>query len=144
MASQSIVKYYESLILGTKQRVTKDYKNIAKPIMLLAIFKLIEDGSIIGNRIILDANLIGAYNDLFKNYRPNEITLPIYPYYYLRNDQFYHIKGDTSRRTPSLKYIREKIEFAYFDEELWTILQEGDVRMHFVNKIQSFFLKRDE
>lgn len=144
MASQSIVKYYESMILGTKQRVTKEYKNIAKPIMLLAIFKLIEEGCIIGNRIVLDGKLIGVYNDLFKIYRPNEITLPIYPYYYLRNDQFYHIKGDTSRRTPSLKYIREKIEFAYFDEELWNILQESDVRTHFANKIQSFFLKQNE
>lgn len=138
--SELQINYYKTELLSIKQKVTAGKSNIAKPVMLLTILKLIEDGHIIGNKILFDALLRDTYKSIFKRYQ-EIITEPVYPFYYLRNDGFYHIKGDTSRRTPSTKYVIEQCEYAYFDDGLWDILQDNDVLNDFKLQIEQYYLK---
>jgi putative restriction endonuclease len=114
--------------------------NIAKPVLLLAIITLIDKGYITENNIRCDKMLVDVYTGIFQQYSEN-ITSAIYPYYYIRNDGFYSIKGHTDRRTPSEKYIREQIDYAYLDEPLWNLLQDSAIREEFKQKIINHYLK---
>ena len=133
------IGYYRDAILSLKQKRTNGKSNIAKPVLLLAIFDLIEEGHILGNKILFDKELMVIYERIFKNY--SEIVTPIvYPYYYMRNDGFYYIKGKAEKKTPSVKYIQENIEYAYFADDLWEMLQNKPVRDDFKRQIIDYFL----
>ena len=133
-------EYYRTAFLSIKQKVTHGRGNIAKPVLMLAIIELIDKGHILGNQILYDDELISTYNNIFKNYS-DEITLVQYPYYYMRNDSFYSIKGKTEKKTPSGKYIRENIEYAFLDDGLWELLQEKSARDEFRELIVNYYLK---
>ena len=83
--------------------------------------------------------LIDTYSQLFKNYS-EVITEVQYPYYYMRNDHFYSVKGKTEKKTPSAKYIRENIAYAYLDDGLWELLQEEATRAEFKQLIIEHYL----
>lgn len=113
---------------------------IAKPILLLAIFELIGKGVILGNRINFSKELAEEYKSQWTRFSNKPITLVQYPYYYLNSEEFYYIKGKTDRKTPSAKFIREQIEFAAFDDELWDLLQIPETREELKSTIIKFFL----
>lgn len=115
--------------------------NIAKPIMMLAIIDSIEKGAIKANRILYSESLIATYNNLFKKYSKDAITSSVYPYYYMSSDEFYFIKGKKARTTPSAKFLRENVEFACLDDELWGLLQDAEVRNEFRDAIIQHFIK---
>lgn len=139
--SQLAKSYYRTLLLSMKTAKRGNIINIAKPIMMLSIIELIQEGSILGNKILLTDDLIARYNRNYLEYREKPITLSVYPYYYLNSEEFYTIKGDTSRKTPSLVYIRENIEYAALDEDLWDLLQDPEVREEYRQAIINHFLK---
>ena len=97
--------------------------NIAKPIMMLAVIQCIENGSIIANRILYSESLIATYNELFSHYGKGAITSSVYPFYYLGSEDFYFIKGKKAPTTPSAKFLRENVEYACLDDDLWELLQ---------------------
>ena len=89
-------EYYRASLLSMNQKVSNGKGNIAKPVLMLAIIDLIDEGYIIGNRIRYDEKLISTYNRIFKDYSET-ITLVQYPFYYMRNDNFYSIKGKAEK-----------------------------------------------
>ena len=129
------------MLLSVKVAKTKGKINLAKPILMLAIINEIEDGRILNNQIKYDASLIMTYKTLFYLYTKDSITSPTYPYYYLGNDGFYHLKKDKSIRTPSAKFLREHVEYAYLDEDLWDLLQDAEVRQEYKEAIIKYFIK---
>ena len=132
--------YYKNMLVSANQKVTHGKANIAKPILLLTFFELIEEGHIIGNKIHFDQLLVSTYKRIFKQYE-KVITNPEYPFYYLRNDGFYNIKGRTDKRTPSAKYLRDHCEYAYFDDALWELLQDPVSREELRNTIINHYLR---
>lgn len=141
MASKLKLTYYKSLLSSMHVARIHGEIIIAKPIMMLTIFKLIEDGLLIGNKIIFSKELADTYKEIYTQYRQGSITPPVYPYYYLNSEDFYYIKGETGRRTPSVKFLREKVEFAALDEELWDMLQDAEIRNELRESIVNRFLK---
>lgn len=135
-------EYYRTSLLTMNQKVTNGKGNIAKPVLMLAIIDLIDEGHIIGNQIHYDKKLITTYNRIFGLYSET-ITLIQYPFYYMRNDTFYSIKGKAETKTPSSKYIRENIEYAFLDDGLWDLLQDKSVRNEFSELIVSYYLKTE-
>jgi putative restriction endonuclease len=115
---------------------------IAKPVFILTLFKMIEDGCISENKILFTKKLKEAYKEIFLQYRGAPITLTIYPYYYLDSEDFYHLEGNIHIKTPSEKYIRDHIEFASLDIELWDMLQNAEIRDEFRDTIINHFLKK--
>lgn len=132
--------YYQSLLLSINQKITNGKSNIAKPILILAIIDLIDEGYIIGNQIHYDEKLIRTYDAIFKMYS-GTVTKVQYPFYYMRNDDFYSIKGKADKKTPSGKYIRENIEYAYLDDGLWELFQDKETRDEFRLLIINHYLK---
>lgn len=137
--------YYKSLLLSMNVAKAHGRVNIAKPIMMLAIIHGIEDGSIGANRILYSESLISNYSILFKKYSNSAVTSSVYPYYYLGSEDFYFIKGKKTRTTPSAKFLRENVEYACLDDELWELLQDQETRnelkdaiiRHFINPSKS-------
>lgn len=59
------VLYYKNLFLSLKTFKSKGNISVAKPILLMAIIKLIEDRKIMGNKIIYNDDLINCYNNIY-------------------------------------------------------------------------------
>ena len=115
--------------------------NIAKPIMMLAIIKCIENGGIRANRILYTGSLITTYNELFRQFSNSAITSSVYPFYYLGSEDFYFIKGKKAHTTPSAKFLRENVEYACLDDDLWELMQDPETRYELRDAIIKHFIK---
>lgn len=135
------ISYYDGLMMSLNVAKNHGVINIAKPVFLLTIISCIEDGSLLGNKIMYTEKLESTYCNIYKKFRDSKITSPIYPYYYLNHEEFYHIKGDTSRETPSKKFIKENIEYSALDDKLWEMLQDKNYREHLRSFIINHYLQ---
>lgn len=132
--------YYANSIISMKCQKVGDVPKIAKPAMLLAIFKLIGEGKILGNKIMFNSELIERYKALHTEYRRGKVSRYDYPFYYMRSDGFYHLRGNTQTKNCTAKFIRDNIEYAYFDDDLWELLQDKETREYFQQVIIDHFL----
>ncbi|MBX0292601.1 HNH endonuclease [Hymenobacter sp. HSC-4F20] len=110
-----------------------------KPALLLAVLDGIEDGSIQDNRIYITPELLAAFRSLCHDlstsalFRANDFSLP---FYHLTGDGFWHLRTlpgmemvlTASRSVKSLRSLRETVEYATLDAELWVLLQEPVAR----------------
>lgn len=107
-----------------------------KPILLLSVIEMIATRQITRNQIPLSAELIATFLKLWSHLeaeRKPDIGLP---FYHLTSDRFWHyqmklgfeslIAAKVKIRTPST--IRETVEYAYLDDELWSLLQNAQDR----------------
>lgn len=138
--NQILISFYKDAFKSLHCSVCNGKVNIAKPLLLLAMLDLM-DYSTQDNRIDI-SNIIKKYTELQKLY---ESTTPYqYPIYFLENEEFFHLKWRNTRiktHTPSAKLIRENVEYAYFDNALWDLLQDKQMRECFKTVITSNFLK---
>lgn len=141
--------YYINELLCTHRGGCKGKLSNAKPYLLLSLIDLIEKGIIIGNKISFDSDILKErYQRESKYYEPYSPITPFYkPYFHLNSESYYHIKWrynsapkDTSK-TPSAKYLRENVEYAALDEELWQLLQNEEARNEIKEAIISYFIK---
>ena len=55
------------------------------------------------------------------------------PFWHLESDDFWHLNYPGERlskgRTPSKAWLKDNVEFAFFDEPLWFMLQNKEWRM---------------
>ena len=135
------ISYYKNLLLSMNVARSHGQVNIAKPIMMLAIICGIEEGCIKANRIQYSESLRTNYNKLFGQCSSSPITSSVYPYYYLGSEDFYFIKGKKARTTPSAKFLRENVEYACLDDELWELLQDPETRNELRDAIIQHFIK---
>ncbi|MFC2650647.1 hypothetical protein [Alloprevotella tannerae] len=116
---------------------------------LLALFDLIEDGVIIDNKISFNSDILKeTYQNKaisFKRYNP--IT-PFYkPFFILIVNLIIKSNGKqiTSQKVqaspPSAKFLRENVEYASLDDDLWQLLQEEDARNEIKEDIISYFIE---
>ncbi len=141
--------YYRSILLETHRGNGHGVVSNAKPYLLLAIFRLIEDGIIIGNRILFDnSNLSEMYMSISKTYEPQKEVTPISkPYFHLNREPFYYLKWKSSAKipkqanTPSAKFLRENVEYACLDDDLWELLQDPETRKELKEAIIRHFLE---
>jgi putative restriction endonuclease len=107
-----------------------------KPILLLSVIEMISQGQIVRNQIFLDAELIATFLRLWSHLEPVRKPDIGLPFFHLTSDRFWHyqmkpgfellIANKVKLRTVST--IRQTVEYAYLDEELWEILQNPQSR----------------
>lgn len=138
--NQILVSFYKDAFNALHCSVYRGKVNIAKPLLLLSILKLIGD-DVQSNRIEI-YSIKEKYEELQKQYAA---TTPYqYPLYFLENEVFFHLKWKETRiktHTPSAKLIRENIEYAFLDNALWDLLQEQQMREYFQTLVVNNFLK---
>ena len=107
-----------------------------KPILLLSIIDLISQGKIQQNQIILSAELIATFLKLWSHLelvRKPDIGLP---FFHLKGDKFWHHQSKpgfepaiaSGVRIRSVSLLKETVQYAYFDEELFSLLVEPSSR----------------
>ena len=143
------VSYYRSVLLEIHRGNGHGVMSNAKPYLLLTIFKLIEEGEIIGNRIQFDnSKLTDIYNSIARFYEPERAVTPLSkPFFHLNREPFYYLKWKSETNipkqatTPSAKFLRENVEYAWLDEELWELLQDSETRNELRDAIIQHFIK---
>ena len=68
------------------------------------------------------------------------------PFFHLTNDQFWHIqwKEPVSFTSSSDKKMRDYVEYGYFDNALWDLLQDQENRDSYRKEIVNYFLTSNE
>ena len=129
--------YYESAFSGLNLHTAGDHASPHKVAMLLAVTDLIEDGTLTDNRIEYSESLTRAFAARFRELRTEgDSTRPIYPYFHLRKDGFWHHslkpgQSESYHRIPTVtsrSQIDRHIAFAYLDDELFELLDNHTVR----------------
>lgn len=119
----------------TKLRVDRAHGCIAphKPILLLSVIELIEQGLLSHNQIPLSAELIAAFLKLWQPLGSNAHNADIgMPFFHLKSDRFWHFRPNpgfeallfSGARVRAVGVLRQAVEYAYLDDELFELLQQ--------------------
>ena len=137
-----IIQLYNDYLLQLKRGNYKGLVSNAKPIALLSIIAAISNSAVKENKILFD-NLISYYKEVNRKYGIIRVTPLSYPFYHLATEPFYHLMWKVKpikRDAPPAKFIRDNIEYAYLDEELWDLLQVEEIREQFKTIIEDYYL----
>jgi putative restriction endonuclease len=120
-----------------------------KPILLLSVIDLISQEQITENKIAFSAELIATFFELWSHLELVRYPDMAMPFYHLQGDNFWHFKmnlgyellmeSKVKIRTPRL--IKELVEYAYFDEELWELLLLKEQRSILVDTLLDVWFK---
>jgi putative restriction endonuclease len=121
---------YTKRIINIRQAKIRGEVILAKPVLLLAIIDGISNDLYRDNEIHLTEWLESRYIMLMQQYmkgsqfdKPTDISNP---FWHLQSDGFWHLQLDERPQegaTPSKRWLKEKVTFANFDDELWLLLQ---------------------
>lgn len=105
-----------------------------KPVLLLSVIELIENGTFVDNQIYLNQALLNAFKEnwqlLVTTSNTEDITQP---FYYLQNDSadsqaFWCLQAKPNhvinKPIKSLKQLQEACAYAYVKTDLWQLLSE--------------------
>jgi len=107
-----------------------------KPILLLSVIEMMGLGLLHNNEIPLSGELIATFLNLWSHLEPIRKPDIGLPFYHLISDRFWHYKmksGFESLLTTKVKIrtphtIRQTVDYAYLDPELWGLLQNPESR----------------
>jgi putative restriction endonuclease len=110
-----------------------------KPILLLSILEGIETGEIIENKIRITPELVARFKDYWHQLVDDQGFTSNFslPFYHLKSDGFWHLNTylgrelvlTSSNSIRSFAQLKEVIEFASFDEELFDLLLNEHTRL---------------
>lgn len=136
-------KAFADFIDKIKQAKIQGEVIVAKPVLLLSVIDGITTGTIKNNKIVLDQWLEQRYEFLMKIYTQNSVFRnfsPInYPFWHLQKDGLWHLSVSGEKRyvTPTTKWLKENVRFAYLDNAFWSFLQDSTKRQ----KLREYIVK---
>lgn len=143
MRNEYLYDLYRIAFLSVRQKCTNGVLNAAKPALVISVIDAIAAGEVKNNQIRYD-DIRERYIKELAEWQRDKTPLN-YPFYFLERDGFWHLKwvGDepTKQAAPSSGFIRNNIEFAYFDNALWDILQDEEARNGYKEAITTYFKK---
>lgn len=159
MSNSDLLAYKQALLKTHRGNRGGVFSN-AKPLFVIAIIDAIKAGLITNNAITIDNKELEAiYKKLFvscdENYdgpiSSNIKTTPFQmPFFHLNQESYYHIKWKPGTKppaqanSPSRKYLKENVQYAYLDEELWNILQDSNNRRLLRDSIVNKFINQND
>lgn len=108
-----------------------------KPVLLLSILEFFEANEINLNQIEFSPRLVDRFAAIFAAVRgPYDRCNPVLPFIHLSSDRFWHLKAKQGKEAvlAAVSQIRtqwqlhELVEYAYVDEELFTLLLDRSAR----------------
>jgi putative restriction endonuclease len=139
----------------TKLRVDRAHGSVAphKPILLLCVIELIQQGLIQHNQIFLSAELISTFlkywSYLGSEAHRSDIALP---FYHMTGDGFWHLAPNpgfestiaAKVKLKSLTALRNAVNYAYVDDELIQLLRLPESRDYLMKAlIEEWFSEKD-
>ena len=124
-------RYYSKGIESVRQKRINGETIVAKPVLMVAIIDGIDANVFRNNQIVINDWLEGRYKMLMQKYAKDsqfdDKTTIEKPFWHLETDGFWHLNYQGERlskgHTPSKAWLKDHVEFAYFDEPLWILLQ---------------------
>ncbi len=113
-----------------------------KPILLLSVIKLIQEGTITSNKIFITTELLLEFKDNWKKLvDTNHTSNFALPFFHLRSEPFWYLvtriglslKLTNSKSIKSFKSLNENIAFAEIDKNLFKILTNQLHSSYFVD-----------
>jgi putative restriction endonuclease len=133
-----LLSTYVRKFIKLKRGSVKGMKAPHKPVMLLSIIEGIEKGEIRFNQIRIIPELVANFKDfwsqLVKDSRFSEnFSLP---FFHLHSDGFWHLQTFSGREIAltsshsikSFTHLKEVVDYAYFDQELYDLLSNEHTR----------------
>ena len=127
---------YTKRIMNIRQAKIRGEIIVAKPVLMLAIIDGISSGLFSNNEFHLTEWLEARYVLLMQQYmkgsqfdKPTDISNP---FWHLQGDGFWHLRYEAEPQdgaNPSKRWLKDKVSYAFFDEELWFLLQNKVWRM---------------
>jgi putative restriction endonuclease len=106
-----------------------------KPLLLLSVMDLIEQGMIYSNRIDLSDELVDAFRaNTAKYICHSKVFAPSVgqPFYHMQHEPFWQLVpkegAEPSNTSYSVNKLRTMYRYALIDEELFQLLQDADAR----------------
>lgn len=104
---------------------------LAKPALLVSLIDALDDDVFIHNEFFINEWIEERYKEIMSQYAKNSQfatkTGINKPFWHLESDGFWNLicPGDHIHKshTPSKAWLKDNVEFAYFDESLWILLQ---------------------
>ena len=129
-------KHYTKRIMNIRQAKIHGETIVAKPVLMVAIIDAVDNNVFTNNQFFISDWLEGRYKMLMAQYAKDsqfdDTTEINKPFWHLESDGFWHLNYQEERlsksRTPSKAWLKENVEFAYFDESLWFMLQNKEWR----------------
>ena len=141
MRNEHLYDFYRIEFLSVKQKCTNGLTNMAKTALIIAVIESIAAGEIKGNQIRFQ-DIENRYTRKLEEWQTEKTPLK-YPFFHLESDGFWHLKWKGNppdkRLSPSAKFLRENVDFAFFDNALWDILQEEEAREGYIESITKYF-----
>ena len=142
--NRSFVLYCER-IDNIKQAKISGEVILAKPVLLLSLIDGVNEGVFRNNRFVLNRWLEKHYKSLMGKYTKNSIfhnITPINnPFWHLQSDGFWHLHyigaQPTVINTPSVQWLEKSVNYASFDDDLWTLINDEVSR----NKLRNYIIE---
>ena len=124
-------RYYSKGIESVRQKRINGETIVAKPVLMVAIIDGIDANVFMNNQFVLNDWIEERYKKLMQQFTKNSqfdgTTGIEKPFWHLETDGFWHLnyQGEqlNKNHTPSKAWLKDNVEFAYFDEPLWIMLQ---------------------
>lgn len=116
---------------------------MAKLVLLVAIFDCLENNVFMNNQFVINGQLEKRYIILMQQFTKNsqfeETTWIEKPFWHLESDGFWHLNYQGERlgkgHTPLKTWQKDNVDYAYFDDPLWILLQNKTWRTKLRNYI---------
>ena len=122
--------YFAKRIMNIRQAKIRGEVIVAKPVLLLSLIDGISENVFVDNEFGLTEWLEERYLMLMKKYTSSSqfsnVTGIENPFWHLATDGFWTLQyrhDPPNGVSPSKRWLKDNIEFAYFDESLWILLQ---------------------
>lgn len=122
--------FYTKRIMNIRQAKIRGEVIVAKPVLLLSLIDGISDNVFVDNEFELTDWLEEHYLMLMKKYTNysqfSNATGIENPFWHLATDGFWTLQyrlDPPIGTSPSKRWLKDNVEFAYFDESLWILLQ---------------------
>jgi len=117
-----------------------------KPVLLLAVLQLIENGYIKTNRIYLSPELVSVFNSIWHNLVHSDYSHMIFslPFYHMKSEPFWRLKAksgcekwvEAKSAMKTFANLKAAVDYAEIDNELFLLAQNPV----FCNELKLFLL----
>ena len=131
--SKQVVQWLTSLRMNKFKGEPRPHK----PVLLLSVLELAENGQLAQNKIPFGPTLFEYFGEYWQAVAGDEIGKIEYPFWYMKSEPFWTLiplpgQGEAVRMKGSSpvsgKWLREHVEHARLDVELLEIIQDEDAR----------------
>ena len=122
--------FYAKRIMNIRQAKIREEVIVAKPVLLLTLIDGISNNVFVDNEFGLTEWVEEHYLMLMKKYTSSSqfsnVTGIENPFWHLATDGFWTLQyriDPPNGTSPSKRWLKENVQYAYFDEFLWILLQ---------------------